>query len=56
MEDKNALRHAPADTGCGTASKERSIFLTEQRQEKEGLALLSRHRGNPLEPCHTASL
>lgn len=54
MGDKEALRQNLTDAGCDAALTERFVSLMEQGREKEGLALLSRHRKKLLERCHTA--
>ncbi len=51
MED---IRENLADAGCDTELTEHFLSLVGQGQEKEALALLSRHRKCLLEHCHVA--
>lgn len=51
MED---IRENLSDAGCDAELTERFLSLVDQGQEKEALALLSRHRKCLLEHCHVA--
>ena len=54
MKDTDALCQRLADAGCSDTMTTQCISLMEQGQEKEGFALLARHRKTLLEHCHAA--